>query len=335
MKRTSLPLQRRQFITLLGGAAAWPVAARAQQPDRMRRVGVLMSTAADDAQGQAQVKAFQQGLEKLGWIEGRNLRLELRWGNGNTEQYRSYAAELIGLPCEVIATQSNQVTTIVSRLTRTVPIIFAGASNPLESGLIANMARPGGNITGFSQLEVAIVGKYIELLKEAAPALSRVAVLYTRGGPASAEFLRKIDALAPLFAIQTISIPADDSAEVDRAIDAFSREANAGLIILSGPGPANHREHLFSLVARHRLPAIYPYRFYAIDGGLMSYGPDIIEQYRRAASYVDLVLKGERPGNLPVQEPTKFELVINLKAAKSIGLDIPASLLARADEVIE
>jgi putative ABC transport system substrate-binding protein len=295
---------------------------------------MLMATE-NEGPGQAQVKAFQQGLESLGWREGRNFRLDIRWGGGDPDRYRAYATELIGLGCEVLVTQSNQVTTIVSGVTHTIPIIFAGASDPLETGLITNMARPGGNVTGFSQLEVAIVGKYVELLKELAPGLARVLAIYTRGGPASAANLRKIDALAPSFGLQLTSVPADDPAELDRAVDAISRGANAGLVVLSGPAPANHREQIFSLAARHHLPAIYPYRYFTADGGLMSYGPDILDQYRRSASYVDRVLKGEKPGNLPVQEPTKLELVINLKAAKAVGLTIPESFLARADEVIE
>jgi putative tryptophan/tyrosine transport system substrate-binding protein len=324
-------MRRRDFITLLGGAAAvWPLAARAQQT---RRIGVLM-TAPNEGLRREQLSAIQQGLERLGWIDGRNLRMEVRWGD-NPDNYRTYATELIGLGCELIVTQSNQVTTIVSRMTRTVPIIFAGASDPLETGLITNMARPGGNVTGFAQLEAVIVGKYMELLKEAAPGLARVAVLYSRGGPASAANLREIETLAPKLGLQTTSVPANDPADLDRAIDAFSRDDKGGLVALSGPGPTNNRGRIFGLVERHRLPAIYPYRFFATEGGLISYGPDLIDQYRRAASYIDRILKGEKPGDLPVQEPTKFELVINLKAAKTIGLEISPLLLARADEVLE
>jgi putative tryptophan/tyrosine transport system substrate-binding protein len=327
-------MNRRDMITLLSGAAAWPLAVRAQQAERMRRIGVLMAVA-NDAPGRAQADALQQGLESLGWIDGRNLRIDIRWGAGNSERYRALAAELIGLTPDVIVTQSNQVTTIVSRQTRTIPIVFAGASDPLETGLISNMARPGGNVTGFAQLEIAIVGKYLELLKEAAPNLDQIAVLYTREGPASARYVPKINAVAPSFGVKTTSIPADDADELDRAIDVLSSGGNTGLIIVSGPAPTSHRKQIFALAARHRLPAIYPYRFYATEGGLMSFGPDIVEQYQRSASYVDRILKGEKPGDLPVQEPTKFELVINLKTAKAIGLDLSPGLLARADEVIE
>jgi putative ABC transport system substrate-binding protein len=328
-------MKRREFITLVGGAAAtWPLVARAQQSSQMRRIALLMA-AGDEGPGQAQAKAFQAGLETLGWIDGRNLRIEIRWAAGNIERYGALAAELIGLAPEVIVTQSNTVTTVVSRLTRTIPIVFAGASDPLETGLITNMARPGGNVTGFAQLEIAIAGKYLELLKEAAPRLTRVAVLYGRGGITGSEFLKKIGALAPSFRVQASSIPTNDPDEIDRAINAFSREPNGGLIVLSGPTATARRERIFALAAQHRLPAIYPYRFFATDGGLMSYGPDIIEQYRRAASYVDRILKGEKPADLPVQAPTRYETVLNVRTAKALGLTVPPGLLVAADEVIE
>jgi putative ABC transport system substrate-binding protein len=228
-------MKRRDFITLIGGAAAWPLAARAQQPDRMRRIGVLMTGAADDPIEQAQAKAIQQGLEKLGWQDGRNVRIDIRWGAGDTERFRAYAAELVGFRPDVILTGSNQVTTILSRQTSTIPIVFAGASDPLETGLVTNMARPGGNVTGFLQLEVSIAGKWLELLKEAAPHLTRIAVLYNRDGPAQPGYLRKIAAAVPSFGVQTVSVPANDLAEIERVIGAFSREANGGLIALSNP----------------------------------------------------------------------------------------------------
>jgi putative ABC transport system substrate-binding protein len=236
----------------------------------------------------------------------------------------------------VIVTQSNTLTTVASRLTRTIPIVFAGASDPLETGLVTNMSRPGGNVTGFSQLEISIVGKYLELLKEAAPFLTRIAVTSTQGGFAAREYLKKIGTLAPSFGLSTTSIPVvDHPVELENGIDKFSREPDGGLVILSGPAASIHRKQIFAVADRRRLPAIYPYRFFSVDGGLMSYGPDLVDQYRRAASYVDRILKGEKPGDLPVQEPTKFELVINLKAAKTIGLEMSPLLLARADEVIE
>jgi putative ABC transport system substrate-binding protein len=328
-------MRRRQFITLLGGAATWPLAARAQQPDRMRRLGVLMTGAATDPIEQAQAKAIQQGLEKLGWQNGRNVRIDIRWGGGDTERFRVYAADLVELRPDVILTGSNQVTTILSRQTSTIPIVFAGASDPLETGLVTNMARPGGNVTGFLQLEVSIAGKWLELLKEAAPHLTRIAVLYNRDGPAQPGYLRNIDAAVPSFGLRTVSVPANDLAEMERVIGAFSREANGGLIALSNPQIIVYREQIIALAARQGLPAIYPYRYFATDGGLMSYGPDLIEQYLRAMSYVDRILKGEKPGDLPVQAPTKYELVINLKTAKAINLTMPESLLVRADEVIE
>jgi putative ABC transport system substrate-binding protein len=328
-------MNRRDFVSLLGGAApAWPLAARGQS-DRVRRIGLLMA-ATNEGPNQAQATAVRQGLESLGWVEGRNLRMEVRWGSGDPQQYQAMAAELIGLGPDVIVTQSNTLTTVVSRLTRTIPIVFAGASDPLETGLVTNMSRPGGNVTGFSQLEISIVGKYLELLKEAAPFLTRIAVTSTQEGFAAREYLKKIGTLAPTFGLSTTSIPVvDHPVELENGIDKFSREPDGGLVILSGPAASIHRKQIFAIAERRRLPAIYPYRFFSVDGGLMSYGPDLVDQYRRAASYVDRILKGEKPGDLPVQAPTKFELVINLKAAKTIGLEISPLLLARADEVIE
>jgi putative tryptophan/tyrosine transport system substrate-binding protein len=288
---------------------------------------------ANDTTGQ--FKAFQQGLEQRGWTDGRNLRIDIRWGSGDTEHYRTYAAELVGLAPDVIATQSNLATAIVSRQTRTIPIVFMGASDPFESGLIGNMARPGGNVTGFTQLEVGFSGKYLELLREVVPQLTRMAILYTPDSLLLPARRRVIDAAAASLAVQTIYIPVGDPGVIERAIDAFSREPSGGLVALSGPPIGVHRELIIALAARHRLPAIYPYELFAAAGGLMTYGPDIIDQYRRSASYVDRILKGEKPGELPVQAPTKFALIINLKTAKALGLTVPPSLLARADKVIE
>jgi putative ABC transport system substrate-binding protein len=263
------------------------------------------------------------------------LQIEVRWGAGGTEHLRAYAAELVALAPDLILAQGNLATTILSGLTHTIPIVFPSGTDPFENGLVTNMARPGGNVTGFAQLEVAIAGKYLELLKEAAPRLTRIAVLYNRDATSLPGYLRVINAAAPSLGMQTTFVQADDFPEAERAIDTFSREANGGLIVVSGPTMVNNREQIFALAARHSLPAIYPYRFFATDGGLMSYAPDVVEQYRRSASYVDRILKGENPGDLPVQLPTNFELVINLKAAKAIGLTIPESLLLRADELIE
>jgi putative ABC transport system substrate-binding protein len=328
-------MRRRDFLNLLGGgAAAWPLTARAQQAERVRLVGLLMP-AADDATGQALAKAFRQGLEQLGWKDGRNLRIEIRWGSGDAERYKAYAAELIGLAHDVLVTASNIATTIASRLTRSIPIVFTSASDPFETGLVDNMARPGGNMTGFTQLEVGFTGKYPELLKEATPQVTRIAILYQPDTFLLPAYRRVLDAAAASLAMRSIYIPADNPGAIDRALDAFQRESNGGLIALSGPRINVYREPIIALAARYRLPAIYAYRFFATDGGLMAYGPDLADQYRRSASYVDRILKGEKPGDLPVQAPTKYELVINLKTAKALGITVPLTLLGRADEVIE
>jgi putative ABC transport system substrate-binding protein len=327
---------RRDFITLLGGAVAWPLAAGAQQGERMRRIGVLIPGLENDPEMQLRVKAFRQALDKLGWHDDRNIRIEIRWGTGNIEQLRSYAGELVALAPDVILTGTNEATTILSRQTRSIPIVFAGVSDPLETGLITNMARPGGNITGFSRLEAAFAGKYLELLKEAAPHLTRMAVLYNRDSRVYPGYLRMIDAAARSFGVRTIIlIAANDPSEVERAIAAFSLEADGGLIVLGGPPVNPHRELIITLAARYSLPAVYAERASVTNGGLMFYGPNIVERFELSASYVDRILKGEKPGDLPVQAPTKFELVINLKAAKAIGLKVPPLLLVRADEVIE
>jgi putative tryptophan/tyrosine transport system substrate-binding protein len=330
-------MRRREFITLLGGAAAaWPLAARAQQGERTRRIGVLMAGFEDDAEQRRSIASFLQGLEQLGWVPGRNVQIDYRWGRASTDLMESYASELVGLMPDVLLVGSNVATTILSRRTTTIPIVFASASDPLETGLITNMARPGGNVTGFTQLETPIAGKYLELLKEIAPRTTRAEVLYNRDSRVSPAWLRAVDAAASSLGIQkTVPVPANDPAEIDRATEAFWREPNGGLVALSGPPIIAHRAQVIALAARHRLPAIYPYRFFAADGGLMTYGPDLAEQHRQAASYVDRILKGERPGDLPVQAPTKFELVINLKTARGLGLVVPPTMLARADEVIE
>jgi putative tryptophan/tyrosine transport system substrate-binding protein len=331
-------LRRRNFIALLGGAAAAgssPLAAHAQQAEHMRRIGLLISGGQDDPEVPANIGAFKQELQKLGWREGRDVGFDVRFASADPERMRSYAAELATSAPDAILTSSNQATSILGRHTRTIPIVFASAGDALGTGLIANMAHPGGNITGFTNYEISIGGKFLELLKEVAPRLDRAAVLYTPGGPAPLEVLRTIEAVAPSLGMKTFAVPGRDPAEIDRAIEAFSHEANGGVIVLSGPSITNYRNRIFSLAARHRLPAIYPYRFYATEGGLMSYGTSLIDQYRRAAGYVDRILKGEKPADLPVQAPTKYELVINLKTARALGLDMPPTLIARADEVIE
>jgi len=327
---------RRKFITLVGGAAAaWPLVARAQQRERMRRIGLLIAGGQDDPEVPANIGAFKQELQKLGWREGHDVRFDIRFASADPERMRSHAAELTNSAPDAILTSSNQATSILGRRTRTIPIVFASAGDALGTGLIGNMAHPGGNITGFTNYEISIGGKYLELLKEVAPRVERVAVLYTPGGPAPLEVLRMVEAVAPSLGVRTFPVPSRDPAEIDQAIDAFSHEADGGVVVLSGPTITNHRKWIFSLAAQHHLPAIYPYRFYATEGGLISYGASLIDQYRRAAGYVDRILKGEKPADLPVQAPTKYELVINLKTAKTLGLEVPPTLLARADEVIE
>jgi putative ABC transport system substrate-binding protein len=332
-------MRRRDFVTLLGGAAAgssllWPPVARAQQPDRIRRIGVFVPSLEGNQDYQARMAAFRQSLQKLGWADGRNVRFDYRWAGADPERMRAYAAELVSLAPDVILSISNQATAILSQHTRTISIVFL-ANDPLETGLITSMAHPGGNITGFTPYETAMGGKWLQLLKELTPRLARVAALYTPGGPGSLAMLRTVEEIAPSLGVATTSVPARDPAEIARAIDALSREANGGLVVLTGPGTTANRALIIALAARHRLPAIYPNRQSVANGGLISYAADLVDQVRQAGSYVDRILKGEKPGDLPVQVPTKFKLVVNLKTAKALGLNIPESFLLRADEVIE
>jgi putative ABC transport system substrate-binding protein len=322
-------MRRREFIAGLGGAAAWPLAARAQQPGQMRRIAVLGFIS--DPEG---FTAFQQHLQEMGWIEGRNVRFDPR-SPSRVEDIRVQAAELVASTPDVIVSTSNLATTILGQQTRVIPIVFAGAGDPVGTGLIANMARPGGNITGFLFYEVAIAGKSLQLLKEIAPGLSRVAVIYTQGGAGSEGLLHIIEALAPSLGVLTTSIPAQDALQTGRAIATFSTEPNSGVVVLTGPAVGAIRDQIVAAVSRNKLPAIYASRYSVTLGGLMSFGADPVDIYRRAASYVDRILKGEKPGDLPVQGPTKYELVINLKTAKALGLAVPQSILLRADEVIE
>jgi putative tryptophan/tyrosine transport system substrate-binding protein len=315
-------MRRREFVSLLvSAAAAWPLAARAQQGERMRRIGVLMNLAADDLQGQARVAALLQGLQMLGWTDGRNIRIDYRWGGGDADRIRGYAAELVALEPDVIFTFGGATTGPMQQVTRTVPIVFAGIIDPVGSGLVASLARPGGNVTGFLGLEYGMSAKWLELLKEIAPLVTRVAVMRDSAQASGIGQLGSIQAVAPSFGVELRPVALSDAGEIERAISAFAREPNGGLIV--------------TLAARHRLPAVYSGRDFVASGGLISYGPDRIDPSRRAASYVDRILKGEKPADLPVQAPTKYELVINLKTAKALGLDVPPSLLARADEVIE
>jgi ABC-type uncharacterized transport system substrate-binding protein len=329
-------IRRRQFITLLSGAAvAWPLAARAQQPDRMRRVGALMNTAADSADGQARFAAFVHGLQQLGWTDGRNARLDVRWAAGDPERIRRYAAELVALAPDVILATGGTNLGPLRQVSRTVPTVFTGVSDPVGAGFVDSLARPGGNATGFISFEWNISGKWLELLKEIAPGVTRAAILRdTELGPGASQFA-VIQAVAPSLRVEVNPVNVGSAAEIERAVAAFARAPNGGLIATGGGRMRSHRDLIVKLAARHKLPAVYYDRVYVDSGGLISYGPDFVDQFRRAAGYVDRILKGEKPADLPVQAPTRYELVINLKTAKSLGLEIPATVLARADEVIE
>ena len=328
-------MRRREFITLLGGAAAtWPLAASAQQTDRMRRVGVLMSTAADDAEGQARIAVFEQGLQQLGWTVGRNLQIDYRWGAGDADDYRKYAAELVALAPDVTLASAPLATAALLRATRTVPIVFAIVPDPVGAGFVNSLSRPGGNATGFMQFEYSLSGKWLELLKQITPSVTRAAVIRDAANPAESAQFAAIQAVASPLGVEVSPVNVRDAAEIERSVTAFARSSNGGLIATGGRAIA-HRELIINLAARHRLPAVYPYRLFVTSGGLTSYGPDLTDQYRRAASYVDRILKGEKPADLSVQAPTKYETVINLKTAKALGLTLPPALLARADEVIE
>jgi putative tryptophan/tyrosine transport system substrate-binding protein len=327
-------MKRRNFITLLGGAAAWPLAARAQQPERIRLIGVLVATAADDPEGQARIAAFRQGLRELGWTEGRDVRIDTRTA-ADADQFRTHAAELVALAPDVILAATTPGVTAVQHATRTVPVVFVTVFDPVSAGFVSNLARPGGNTTGFALPEYGTSAKWLELLKEIAPGVTRVAVVRDPAVVSGTGQLAAIQAVAPSFSVELNPVDARDTVEMERAIAAFARSANGGLIVTGSPASVTHRKLIIALAARHRLPAVYAFRFMAADGGLISYGPNSIDPYRRAATYVDRILKGEKPADLPVQHPTKYELVINLKTAKALGLDMPASVLARADEVIE
>jgi putative ABC transport system substrate-binding protein len=329
-------VKRREFIALLGGAAAaWPLAARAQQGERMRRIAAFMSLAAGDAEGRARFTAFVQGLQELGWTDGRNVRIDTRWSVGNAERNRSYAAELVALAPDVILASGGTVMGPLQQATRTVPIVFTQVGDPVGAGFVESLARPGGNATGFTNFEYGISAKWLELLKQIAPGLTRAAVLRDPTLIAGIGQLGAIQSVAPSFGVELRPINVRDTGEIERAVAAFAHESNGGLIVLSGALAVGHRELITRLALRHRLPAVYPARSFVASGGLISYGPDTIDPHRRAAGYVDRILKGEKPADLPVQAPTKYELCINLKTAKMLGVEVPPSLLARADEVIE
>jgi len=326
--------KRRDFITLCGGAAAaWPVAARAQQPNRMRRIGVLTPYPADDAEAQARLTAFAQGLAQTGWTVGQNIRIDYRWGDGKPDTMRKYAAELVALAPEVILASSSAALAPLLEATRTVPIVFAGVGDPVAAGYVESLARPGGNATGFLVYEYGIGAKFLELLKEVAPRVTRVAVFRDSSIAAGPGMFGAIQALAPSLGVELRPVDVRDAGEIERAVAAFAQASGGGLIVL---GRATiHRGVIIALAAKHRLPAVYTLRYLAAAGGLISYGPDLLDQHRRAAGYVDRILRGEKPADLPVQAPTKYELVINLKTAKALGLEVPTTVLARVDEVIE
>jgi putative tryptophan/tyrosine transport system substrate-binding protein len=330
-------MKRRTFITMLGSAAAaWPLAARAQQPQRMRRVGVLTNLAEDDPEGQARMAAFKQGLSELGWFDGGNVRIDTRWGAGDLDRYRRYAAELVALAPDVIVAVTSAVVMALQRETRSLPIVFVGTIDPVGAGLIASLARPGGNATGFTTFEYGIGAKWLELLKEIAPGVKRAAVLRDPTNPAGSGQWGAIQSVAPSFGVELSAVNMrSETGEIERAVAAFARQPNSGLILTASAGAAARRDRLIAMAARNKLPAVYPYPYYVASGGLISYGPDAVDQYRRAAGYIDRILKGEKPADLPVQAATKYNLAINLKTAKALGLEIPSSVLARADEVIE
>jgi putative ABC transport system substrate-binding protein len=328
-------MRRRDFLAgIAASTASWSLVARAQQSERMRRIGVFMSTAEDDPVGQSRVAAFQQAMQQLGWNEGRNVRMDTRWGTNDTDLYRKYAAELVALAPDVILSATGPSTQALQRVSRTVPIVFAIALDPVGSGIVESLARPGGNATGFMQFEYSLSGKWLELLKGIAPGLTRAAVLRDPDTTSGVGQFAVIQAVAPPLRIDVIPIDPRDASDIESAVQTFARSANGGLIVTAGPA-ITHRDLIFKLAAQHQLPVVYPYRFFVASGGLMSYGTDLNVSYQRAASYVDRILKGEKPADLPVQAPTKYELVINLKTAKSLGLEVPPSFLARVDEVIE
>jgi len=328
-------MRRRTFIAALGGAAAWSVVARGQQPERMRGIGVLQPGSESDPVSQLRRAAFVDGLRKFGWTEGTNVLIHYRWVGDDAARVRLYATELTGMRPDVIWASGSLQLLLLKRATRTIPIVFTQVYDPVGSGFVTNLNRPGGNITGFTLGEFSMGGKTLEVLKEVAPQVSRVAVLLNLEQPPHVAMWRSIEAIAPSFGVRLTPADAPDSDEIERAIEAFAREPNGGLIVLPSPITQVHRELITALAARHRLPAAYAFRFYVTSGGLVSYGIDPADQARQAAGYVDRILKGEKPADLPIQQPTKFELVINLKTAKALGLDIPTSLLARADEMIE
>ena len=329
-------MRRRQFITLIGGAAAgWPLVARTQQGERMRRIGVLMSSATDDPGGQARIAAFLQGLQQLGWADGRNARIDTRWTAGNADDIRKYAAELVALAPDVILATGSATLGPLLQATRAVPIVFVHVPDPVGAGYVDSLARPGGNATGFTNFEYGMGGKWLELLKQIAPGVTRAAIVRDPAISAGLGLWGAIQAAAPSLGLDVSPINLRDAGEIERAVAAFARISNGGLIVTGSALSVVHRDLLVVLAARHKLPAVYFERYFVTGGGLISYGPDLVDQFRRAAGYVDRILKGEKPADLPVQAPTKYETVLNLKTAKALDLNVPPSVLASANEVIE
>ena len=328
-------MNRRDFIILLGGAASWPLAAGAQQPARVRRIGVLMNKTADDSEAQSEISAFVGGLQQRGWMLGGNLQIDYRWGAGVANIYLIYAAELVTHAPDVLLAVGGTVVGALQRITPDVPIVFVETTDPVNRGLVASLARPGGNTTGFTQFEFGISGKWLELLKEIAPRVTRAAVIRDPTQFSGVGELAAIATIAPSLSVETSPIDARDADAIERAIKEFARQSNGGLIVPPSGAAIKHRDLIIALANQHRLPAAYAYRYFITGGGLIAYGPDTNEHCRLAAGYVDRILRGEKPAELPVQPPTKYELVINLKTAKTIGLTVPQTLLARADDVIE
>jgi ABC-type uncharacterized transport system substrate-binding protein len=327
-------MRRREFMALLGSAAAaWPLAARAQQRDRMRRIGILSNLASDDAEGQARLAAFHQGLQQLGWTVGRNVQIDYRWAAGDTGRFHRYAEELLALAPDVVLASATPSVQALQQATRAVPIVFANVGDPVAAGIVDSLARPGGNATGFSYFEFGFGAKWLELLKEIAPRATRVAVL--RDLTVGTAQLSAIQAVAPSFNVELSVVGVRDASEIERSVTAFAHSSNGGMIVTASTSAVVHRNLITMLAARHGLPTVYSFRYFVAAGGLISYGPNTIDPLRRAAGYVDRILKGEKPADLPVQAPVKYELGIYLKTAKALGLDVPATVLARADEVIE
>jgi putative ABC transport system substrate-binding protein len=329
-------MRRRDFIKVVAGSTvAWPLAARAQQPERMRRIGVLTGASADDPDNKTVLAAFHLGLQQLGWTDGRNVRIDTRWAGGDADRTRKYAAELIALAPDVILTTGSSTTGPALRATRTVPIVFVIVPDPVGSGFIDSLSQPGGNATGLMQFEYSLSGKWLELLKEITPGVTRALVLWDPTITAGIGQFAIIQSVAPAIGVGLRPVKLHDAAEIERTIASFASSANGGLIVTASALSVVRRDLIIALAARHKLPAVYPGRFFVTSGGLIAYAPNFIDQYRRAASYVDRILRGEKPADMPVEAPTKYELIINLKTAKTLGLTMPPTLLARADEVIE